>query len=315
MRIAEGEFVSVLGPSGCGKTTLLKLIAGLEVPDSGSVFIGGSCCDHIPARKRGAVIVFQDCGLFPHMTVTRNIEFGLMAKKISRAERAVKSARMLELMQLGDKAACYPGELSGGQKQRVALARACVLEPNVLLLDEPFSSLDTSLKDVMYELVLMLQRELKITTILVTHDKNEAFMLSQRVGVILDGRIQQFDTPQRIYANPSTKQVADFIGEANYVDGNVSDGVFICALGQFAADGCPEGPAQLMLRFDQIFLDRTNGFPSTVLEKKYKGGTTTYRVAVMGHCLMLNSPDNGFESGREAFVRAVADAACIWPKK
>jgi iron(III) transport system ATP-binding protein len=276
--------------------------------------MGGRCCDHIPARKRGAVIVFQDCGLFPHMTVTQNIEFGLVAKKISRAERAAKSARMLDLMQLGDKAACYPGELSGGQKQRVALARACVLEPNALLLDEPFSSLDTSLKEVTYELVVMLQRTLKITTILVTHDKKEAFMLSQRVAVISNGRIQQFDTPQRIYNNPLTRQVADFIGEANYIDGNVSDGVFICPLGQFDAAGCHDGSAQLMLRYDQIVLECTNGFPCTILEKIYKGGTTTYRITVMGYCLTVNSYDNGFEPGQETFVRPAADAGCIWNK-
>jgi len=312
MRVNEGEFVSVLGPSGCGKTTLLKLIAGLEVPDSGSVYMGGVCCDRIPARKRGAVIVFQDCGLFPHMTVKQNIEFGLMAKKVSRRERAVKSAKMLELMRLGDKAASYPGELSGGQQQRVALARACVLEPNVLLLDEPFSSLDTSLKDVTYELVLMLQRELKITAILVTHDKKEAFMLSQRVAVILDGGIRQFDTPEKIYTAPLTKQVADFIGEANYIEGNVSNGVFICPLGKFDASVCHDGPAQLMLRFDQIALGRSDGFPGTVLEKIYKGGTTAYRVKAAGCCLTVNSYDNGFEPGQEAFVRAVTGAGCVW---
>jgi len=312
MRIEEGEFVSVLGPSGCGKTTLLKLIAGLEVPDSGSVFMDGNCCDHIPARKRGAVIVFQDYGLFPHMTVAQNIEFGLMAKKIRRAERAEKSAKMLELMQLGDKAACYPGELSGGQKQRVALARACVLEPNVLLLDEPFSSLDANLKDLTYEFVVMLQRKLKITAILVTHDKREAFMLSRRVAVIFDGCIQQFDTPERIYNNPLTRQVADFIGEANYIEGNVSDGVFVCPLGKFDAGNCHDGSAQLMLRYDQIVLERANGIPCTILEKKYIGGTTAYRVAVAEYFLTVNSCDNGFEPGQKAFIKAVADAGCIW---
>jgi len=305
----------VLGPSGCGKTTLLKLIAGLEVPDSGSVFIGGNRCDQTPARKRGAVIVFQDHGLFPHMTVTQNIEFGLMAKKIRRAERAVKSAKMLELMQLGDKADCYPGELSGGQKQRTALARACVLEPNALLLDEPFSSLDTNLKDLTYEFVMLLQRELKITTILVTHDKKEAFMLSRRVAVISGGRIQQFDTPERIYINPLTRQVADFIGEANYIDGDVSNGIFTCALGKFNADGCHDGPAQLMLRYDQIILDRANGIPCAVLEKKYKGGTTAYRAAGADFNFTVNSHDNGFEPGQNVFVKAAAGAGRVWNKE
>jgi len=312
MVIDEGEFVSVLGPSGCGKTTLLKLIAGLEVPDSGSIFIGGNRCDHVPARKRGAVIVFQDQCLFPHMTVTQNIEFGLMAKKIRRAERAVKSAKMLELMQLGDKADCYPGELSGGQKQRAALARACVLEPNALLLDEPFSSLDTNLKDLTYEFVMMLQRELKITTILVTHDKKEAFMLSRRVAVISEGRIQQFDTPEQIYNNPLTRQVADFIGEANYIDGDVSDGVFTCALGKFNAAGCHNGRAQLMLRYDQIVLKRTNGIPCTVLEKKYIGGAASYRVTATEYSITVNSQDSGFEPGQNAFVKAVAGAGRVF---
>jgi len=311
MLIEEGEFVSVLGPSGCGKTTLLKLVAGLEVPDSGSVYIGKNCCDRVPAGKRGAVIVFQDYGLFPHMTVTGNIEFGLIAKKIPRAGRAVKIAKILELMRLGDKANCYPGELSGGQKQRVALARACVLEPDVLLLDEPFSSLDTNLKDVAYEMVVTLQRELKITTVLVTHDKKEAFMLSRRVAVILDGRVQQFDTPENIYDNPPTKQVADFIGEANYIEGNVSGGVFTCPLGGFDAADRRDGPARLMLRYDKLVLDRAYGLPCTVLDKKYTGGATIYNAAA-GECnLTVNSRDNGFEPGQKAFVKAVPKAGCI----
>jgi len=312
LSIDEGEFVSLLGPSGCGKTTLFKLIAGLETPDSGSVFIGDTCCDNIPARKRGAVIVFQDYGLFPHMTVAQNIEFGLMARKASRTERAAKSAQMLELVQLGEKSASYPHELSGGQKQRVALARACVLEPNVLLLDEPFSNLDANLKDVMRDFVLTLQRSLKITTILVTHDREEAFMTSQRVAVIFDGRIQQFDTPERIYSSPLTKQVADFIGEVNYIEGTVSGGFFTCPLGRFDAAGHPDGTAQMMLRYGHIALNRTDGIPCTVTGKKYKGGTTTYSVRATGQCLALNSGDNSFEDGQEAFVKITTDTAALF---
>ena len=314
MRIEEGEFVSILGPSGCGKTTLLKLIAGLEAPDSGSIFINGVCCNNVPAQKRGAVMVFQDYGLFPHMTVKQNIEFGLRARKIPRVERTEKIANMLELMQLSDKSAFCPGELSGGQKQRVALARACVLEPNVLLLDEPFSNLDTSLKDAIYEFVLMLQRKLGITTIFVTHDKEESFMLSQRVAVILDGRIQQFDTPKQIYSNPRTRQVADFIGEVNYFKGNVLDGVFGCHLGRFNAAARPDGAAILMLRYDDFILDSASGFSCTVLEKKYKGRTTTYRVNFNDKeeiQFSFNSPDNNFDLGQRVFVRIVTDTGCI----
>ena len=314
MHIKEGEFVSLLGPSGCGKTTLLKLIAGLEAPDSGSIFIDGVCCDNVAAQKRGAVMVFQDYGLFPHMTVKQNIEFGLRARKIPRAERAEKITNMLELMQLSEKSEFCPSELSGGQKQRVALARACILEPNVLLLDEPFSNLDTNLKDAIYDFVLKLQHKLGITTIFVTHDKEESFMLSQRVAVILDGRIQQFDTPDQIYSNPSTRQVADFIGEVNYIKGNVSDGVFTCPLGRFIASGRQDGTAVLMLRYDHFVLDRTSGFSCAVLEKKYKGRTTTYCVSVKDReevQFCFNSPDNSFEPGQEVAVRTVTGAGCI----
>ena len=307
IEICEGEFISVLGPSGCGKTTLLKLIAGLETPESGSIFIGDACCDDVPARKRGAVIVFQDCGLFPHMTVKQNIEFGLIAKKIGRHERDTKIKKMLAIMQIGDKASFYPRELSGGQKQRVALARACALEPGVLLLDEPFSNLDTSLRDSMREFVSSLQRELGITTVLVTHDKEEAFMLSKRVAVMLDGRIQQFDTPERIYTRPLSIQVADFFGEANYICGDIRERLFSCFLGEFDAGEVTGSDVRLMLRYDQIIIDRAGGAPCMVLEKKYKGHTTNYRVAIIDGPaveLRINSSDNSFELGGMAFIRA-----------
>ena len=309
--ISEGEFVSVLGPSGCGKTTLLRLIAGLEVPDSGSIFIGGVCCDDIPARRRGAVIVFQDFGLFPHMTVRQNIEFGLVARKVDRHERDKKIAHMLDVMQIGEKTAFYPRELSGGQRQRVALARACVLEPSVLLLDEPFSNLDTGLRDVMREFVSKMQRDLGITTILVTHDKEEAFMLSQRVAVILEGRLEQFDKPQQIYNRPLSIEVSDFIGEANYIGGVVRDGRFSCFFGEFGADGIADGDSRLMLRYDQLAIDRENGFPCKIMEKIYKGYTTTYRIMTSSDPaaeLRLNSSDSNFEPGQPAFVR-VSDGA------
>jgi len=318
MNINKGEFVSLLGPSGCGKTTLLKLIAGLETPTSGSIFIGGENCDSIPARKRGAVIVFQDYALFPHMTVRQNIEFGLVARKASKAERAEKCDYISEVMQISDKAGFYPRELSGGQKQRVALARACVLDPRLLLLDEPFSNLDTGLKDVMREFVSDMQRKLGVTTILVTHDKEEAFMLSQYVAVMLDGRISQFDEPRRIYENPSSMQVADFIGEANYVGGSVSNGVFSCVFGDFDAK-VADGQACLMLRYDHLVISRESresreGWaPCKVLEKVFKGSTTTYRISIDDESgkFKLNSPDSGFNPGDTAYVKAAAGAGHV----
>ncbi|MCL2852700.1 MAG: ABC transporter ATP-binding protein [Defluviitaleaceae bacterium] len=312
--IDEGELVSILGPSGCGKTTLLRLVAGLETADSGSVFIDGRCCDDIPARKRGAVIVFQDYGLFPHMTVTANIEFGLVARKENRALRAKKTAHMLDIMQISDKASCYPHELSGGQKQRVALARACVLEPSLLLLDEPFSNLDTNLKDAMREFVSDLQRDLGITTVLVTHDKEEAFMLSQRVAVILDGCLRQFDTPRQIYARPRSIQVADFIGEANYISGTVLSGTFSCFLGNFDASGRPDGSARLMLRYDHLIADPDGGVPCQILEKKFRGRTTTYRVVTKHDPITemyLNSPIDTLQPGSSVFVSVSAGSECV----
>jgi len=312
MDVAEGDFISILGPSGCGKTTLLRLIAGLEVPCGGDIFIDGKCCADVPARKRGAVIVFQDYGLFPHMTVAANIEFGLAARKENKTSRAQKVKNMLDVMQISDKAGSMPHQLSGGQKQRVALARACVLEPQILLLDEPFSNLDPGLKDHMREFVQKLQMKLGITTILVTHDKEEAFMLSQRVAIMLDGRFEQFGTPQQIYARPQTLQVADFIGEANYIDGTIADGIFSCAFGDFAMDS--ENGSQLLLRYDQLLIERDSsggGLPCTVLEKVFKGRTTTYRVAFNGSEIKINSPYSVFEMGDEVFIRMRDDAGYI----
>ncbi|MCL2168986.1 MAG: ABC transporter ATP-binding protein [Defluviitaleaceae bacterium] len=300
--ISEGEFVSVLGPSGCGKTTLLKIISGLEMPCTGGIFIGGNCCKNIPAKNRGAVIVFQDYGLFPHMTVEANIEFGLVARKEKRTERMKKVAKMLEIMQIADKAKSLPHQLSGGQKQRVALARACVLQPNILLLDEPFSNLDTALKDSMRGFVQEMQRKLGITTILVTHDKEEAFMLSSRVAVLLDGHIQQFDTPKQIYASPKTKKIADFIGEANYIDGTVKNGIFTCIFGNFPTE---KSEGQLMLRYSQLSLNQDDGVPCKIIEKSFKGHTTTYTVELYSHGqiqLKVNSPNN---------TLSIDDHACV----
>ncbi|MCL2616204.1 MAG: ABC transporter ATP-binding protein [Defluviitaleaceae bacterium] len=314
--ITQGELVSLLGPSGCGKTTLLRLIAGLETQDGGSIYIGGARCDNVPARNRGAVIVFQDYGLFPHMTVAANIEFGLVARKEDRQSRAKKVEHMLGVMQIKDKAAFYPHQLSGGQKQRVALARACVLEPRVLLLDEPFSNLDTNLKDVMREFVLKLQRDLGITTILVTHDKEEAFMLSQRVAVMLDGCLHQFDTPRQIYASPLSAQVADFIGDANYINGTVRNGELLCFFGNFSATNIPDGNANLMLRHDQLLLDHHKGVPCRVLEKKFRGRITTYKVITQAELcteLTLNSTDDSIQLGSQLFVKVSPGYGWVLP--
>lgn len=297
LEIKEGELVSLLGPSGCGKTTLLKIIAGLEHPDNGKIYFNEVDYTNVESNKRNAVIVFQDCGLFPHMTIYQNIEFGLKVRGIIKSERRRRSVEMLELMQLEDKGNNYPFELSGGQKQRVALARALLLLPKVLLLDEPFSNLDTNLKEIMREFVLDLQKKLGFTAILVTHDKEEAFIMSNRVAVIINGKLHQFDTPVEIYNRPRTKELSDFIGEANYLDGEVKDGIFYSTLGEFEVAANDKKQALLMVKYDQIQLlkDKTN-IQGKITDRKYAGKVTLYKVSVKDQVILnVNSSNDSFK--------------------
>lgn len=218
LKIEQGEFISLLGFSGCGKTTLLNLIAGLEQVDSGEVFFDDIDITSLPSNKRNATIVYQDFLLFPHMNVFENIAFGLKVRKISKLEIKNMVEEMLEVIGLMDKKECYPSELSGGQKQRVAIARALIVKPNILLLDEPFSGLDTSLKYLMRDFVIDLTKKFNITTIMVTHDMKEAFSTSSRVAILNNYEIQIFDTPQNIYNNPKNIEVAKFLSVYNIID-------------------------------------------------------------------------------------------------
>ncbi|MEG1647124.1 MAG: ABC transporter ATP-binding protein, partial [Clostridia bacterium] len=203
--IKEGEIVSLLGKSGCGKSTTLQIIAGLIQPDSGDILFNQSSVLNVCTQKRNAVIVFQDYLLFPHMTVYENIEFGLKMKGEKKYIRKLKVYKLIELVKLKGFEEEYPSQLSGGQKQRVAIARTLAINPKVLLLDEPFSNLDINLRNEMREFVLDLQKKLKITTILVTHDKEEALMMSDKIAVMIDGSINQFDTPINLYKKPTSK--------------------------------------------------------------------------------------------------------------
>jgi spermidine/putrescine ABC transporter ATP-binding subunit len=213
LQVRRGEFMTLLGPSGCGKTTLLNLVAGFLLPDSGELFIDGALVTDKPTYERETGIVFQNYALFPHMTVTANVAYGLKARGVRKAEIAARVAEMLALMKLQGLADRKPRQLSGGQQQRVALARALVIRPKVLLLDEPFSALDKNLRASMQVEVKQIQRQLGVTTIFVTHDQSEALSLSDRIAVISEGRIRQLDTPGRIYRQPADRFVASFIGE------------------------------------------------------------------------------------------------------
>jgi spermidine/putrescine transport system ATP-binding protein len=221
LEIYEGEFFSLIGPSGCGKTTTLRIIAGLDHATSGSVLLGERDIGHEPAYKRPVNTVFQQYGLFPHLNVFDNVAFGLKERRAPRATIAESVQRMLELVGLGGRGKSRPRQLSGGEQQRVALARALVLGPKVLLLDEPLGALDLKLRRQMQGLLKSLQRELSITFVYVTHDQEEAFSMSDRVGVMNGGKLEQVGAPYDVYQRPQTFFVADFVGAANCLRGVV----------------------------------------------------------------------------------------------
>lgn len=222
-RVNDGEFMCILGPSGCGKSTLLRMIAGFEMPTSGDIRIDNESVAALPANRRPTAMVFQKYTLWPHMKVYDNIAFGLQLRRLPRAEIKRKVEESLALVSLSGYEERYPAQLSGGQQQRVALARALVLEPKILLLDEPFSSLDAILRVRLREELRRIQRRLKITAIFVTHDQEEALTLADRIAVMNAGNIEQLDVPSEIYASPASLFVADFIGAMNLIDGRLED--------------------------------------------------------------------------------------------
>lgn len=228
LHVAEGEFVTLLGPSGCGKTTLLRMLAGFEMPDSGSVRLDGKDVTFLPPYRRDVNMVFQDYALFPHLTAAKNVGFGLERQKLDRAEIGKRVESALQLVGLSAMADRMPHQLSGGQRQRVALARAIVRRPRVLLLDEPLSALDANLREAMQVELKHLHNKLGITFIMVTHDQTEALVMSDRIVVMHRGRIAQAGTPSDLYDRPASTYVASFVGTSNIVEGtivSVADGI------------------------------------------------------------------------------------------
>jgi len=219
--IEEGEMFTLLGPSGCGKTTLLRLIAGFYTPDEGEIQFDGRVINDLPPQERGIGMVFQNYALWPHMTVYENVAYGLKLRSIAPAEIAERIRAVLEKVKLGDLGNRYPGQLSGGQQQRVALARALVLNPKILLLDEPLSNLDAKIRIQVRAEIRKLQKELGITTVYVTHDQEEALTLSDRIAVFSKGKMLQVGPPKALYERPQNRFVADFIGINNLAEGTV----------------------------------------------------------------------------------------------
>jgi putative spermidine/putrescine transport system ATP-binding protein len=268
--VADGEFVVLLGPSGCGKTTTLRIIAGFVEPTSGSVRLGDRDVTTLPPWKRNAGLVFQSYALFPHITVAENVAFGLEMRKVPKADMAPRIAEALRLVRLDHLGDRLPRQLSGGQQQRVALARALVFRPDVLLLDEPLSNLDAKLRQDVRVEIRELQRKLGLTTVMVTHDQEEALTMADRLVVMNEGRIRQIGSQQDLYERPSDKFVADFVGRSTFIDGTMErSGRFVSAGGLVVAcDGPASGAASLALRPERLAL--TKGAPPA-LDNRYSG--------------------------------------------
>lgn len=260
--IKEGEFISLLGKSGCGKTTLLKCIAGFLEVEEGNISIQGKSVMNVSPEKRGTVIVFQDLRLFPHMTVEKNIMFPMELRKVPKKIQKETVKKLLEDVQLVGFEKRKIREMSGGQMQRVAIARALAANPKVLLLDEAFSGLDENLRGEMRSLVKRLHEEWKITTILVTHDKREALQISDRIALMSEGRILQYDTPKRMFYYPSSKKVAEYFGEVNYIRGIVQKGKFVSELFSKEVD-LPDGEYEAMIRPSSVKITENGKYKVT----------------------------------------------------
>ena len=271
LEVNKGEFISLLGPSGCGKSTLLKTIAGLNEVKEGKIILFGKEIQEVAPEKRGTVIVFQDLRLFPHLSVQNNIAFAMNLKKVAKKEQKEVINKLLKDVQLEGFGHRKIKELSGGQMQRVALARALAAKPNILLLDEPFSGLDEKLREEMGQLVKNLQVENNMTMILVTHDKNEALQLSDRIALMKHGDIIQYDKPYNMYTSPISKEVADYFGRNNYFLGKVKDKVFKCEYFESTCDE-KDGNYEAMIRPSAIIIDE-NKKDFIIKEINYLGDT------------------------------------------
>ncbi|MCU1503269.1 MAG: spermidine/putrescine transporter ATP-binding protein [Ilumatobacteraceae bacterium] len=289
LELAPGELISLLGPSGCGKTTALRIAAGFEIPDSGTVTLGGREITRIPPNRRNMGMVFQSYSLFPNLTVAENLAFGLRVRRAASAARAARVGEMLERVQLGAMSARYPHQLSGGQQQRVALARALAIQPDVLLLDEPLSALDAKVRVTLRDEIRRLQTELGTTTLFVTHDQEEALAISDRVGVMSNGRLEQLDTPTEVYRRPANAFVARFVGSMNEVRTTRSAGGRLEVAGVALAGRAPPSVGgsslDVLVRPEDVALcaaGAAGGLPGSVVGQVFAGATTLVRVRLDG---------------------------------
>ena len=293
LEVAQGQLLALLGPSGCGKTTLLRLIAGLLEPDTGEVRLAGQRVSHLPSEKRELGMVFQRPTLFPHLDVAANVGFGLKMRGTLREEVSRRVAEALDAVQLTGFERRKPRQLSGGQQQRVAIARAVVTRPKLLLMDEPFSSLDALLREEMRALVRNLQGALGITTVFVTHDQTEALELADVLGVMFNGEVAQLGTPQEVFEKPVNAQVAQFMGATNLLTGSVEAGVLTTSLGRIPLNEARgvSGDSTVVIRPEYLTLcpyqdkerrEAESPLTGIVTKAVYRGGVTRYEVEVCG---------------------------------
>jgi sulfate transport system ATP-binding protein len=302
LSVGNGEFLAILGPSGSGKTSLLRVLAGLEFADSGNIVIGGREMDGVPARERGVGLVFQNYALFRHMTVARNIAFGLEVRprrtRPPPGEIRARVAALLDLMGIGELGGRYPDQISGGQRQRVALARALAVEPALLLLDEPFGALDAKVRKTLRVWLKELHDRIGLTSIFVTHDQAEAMEMADRVAVMQAGRIEQVDTPDRLLAEPASAFVHEFLGESIRLDCVVADGVarFPGLPSTVLPAACRPGSAIALIRPYEIGFIRRPG-PARVLSVHANGPLQRVRLAIAGHGMEVLVPAGSWTPG------------------
>lgn len=318
LTVESGSLTALLGPSGSGKTTTMKLIAGLLAPDAGAVALDGQPITGLPPEQRGIAMVFQAPLLFPHLTVAGNLGFGLRMRGEAPSQIAGKVAAMLDRLRLTGLGDRRPAQLSGGQQQRAALGRALILRPRVLLLDEPLSNLDPTLRDEMRGLIRDLQRETGITTLVITHDQAEAVALADCIALLLDGRIAQNAPPEDVYRRPATEAVARFFGGVNFIPGTAGDGQFHSALGPLTLpNGLPEGDRILTLRPEALRLGPgENSRSARVRAVSFLGTQSRVELSVGGIALhAITTPDtaSGLHAGDDITVSLPAEALWLLP--
>jgi ABC-type Fe3+/spermidine/putrescine transport system ATPase subunit len=321
LKVRSGEQMVLLGPSGCGKTTVLRLVAGLADPEAGDILIDGESVLGVPPERREAVMVFQDHQLIPFLSVAENVAFGLKARRIKRLEIDRRVASTLEQVKLGELGSRMPSELSGGQRQRAALARALVVQPRLLLLDEPLNNLEPELRSELQEQICSLQREFGITSLFVTHDQQEAISVSDRIALMLEGRIRQVGPAQELLNEPADLTVARFFGNENLFAGTKHGTTLQTAWGllQIPGSTISDGTVTATIRPEAVQIGGAgeNTFRATITAARDRGTHMRYAVAMDGgtHLQITSSRDLGAEKGASISIHLPADAIWIMRKK